>query len=83
MELNPHALTPNQLTRLVNATPLGCTASEARIYRHRHAAGAAIGDGRTIDLIRYVAWLFVAWWERRHPVAPAGEAPNATKPTCA
>jgi hypothetical protein len=57
-------LRPTELARLLNSTPLGEVTSERQLLRHRTRAGYRIGDGRTMDLFRYVAWLA---HERRKP----------------
>jgi hypothetical protein len=51
-------LRPLQLCRLLNATPLGEVIGEREIYRHNARIGFRIGDGKCIDLFRYVGWLF-------------------------
>jgi hypothetical protein len=50
-------LSPTELVRLVNSRPLGTVLSAARLHRQMNQAGLRIGDGRTIHLVRYVAWL--------------------------
>jgi len=50
-------LRPSDLCRLLNSTPLGEVISERQLHRHRTRAGLRIGDGRHVDLLRYVAWL--------------------------
>jgi hypothetical protein len=50
-------LSPTELVRLVNSTPLGTVLSAPRLHRQMNQAGLRIGDGRTIHLVRYVAWL--------------------------
>lgn len=65
MALNPHGLKPLELLRLMNSTPLEATLSRDRFFQQRARAGLAIGDGQTIDLIRYAAWMFLEWRERR------------------
>ena len=57
MAANPRRLRPTEVCRLLNSTPLGEVISERQLHRHRTRAGARIGDGRTIDLLRYTAWL--------------------------
>jgi len=54
--IDPRRLKPTQLVQLLNSTPLGEVINERQLYRHRARAGLRIGDGRTIDLLRYVAW---------------------------
>jgi len=55
--IDPRRLRPTQLARLLNSTPLGEVVSERQLHRHRTRAGFRIGDGQTVDLFRYVAWL--------------------------
>ena len=70
--IDPRRLRPSQLVQLLNSTPLGEVANERTLYRHRARAGLRIGDGRTVDLLRYVAWLVL---ERHRPKAePEGPA---------
>jgi hypothetical protein len=56
-KLDPRALRPAELARLLNSTPLGEVVRSHVIYRQRNRAGYRIGDGKTVDLVRYVAWL--------------------------
>jgi len=53
--IDPRHLKAAQLVQLLNSW--GEVISERQLYRHRARAGLRIGDGRTIDLLRYVAWL--------------------------
>jgi hypothetical protein len=62
--IDPRRLKPTQLVQLLNSTPLGEVANERTLYRHRARAGLRIGDGKTVDLLRYVAWLVI---ERHRP----------------
>jgi hypothetical protein len=55
--IDPRNLKPSDLARLLNSTPLGAVVDERQLYRHRMRAGYRIGDGRRVDLFRYVAWL--------------------------
>ena len=57
MAIDPRRLGPTQLCRLLNSTPLGEVISDRQLYRHRTRAGYRIGDGKQVDLLRYVAWL--------------------------
>jgi len=50
-------LKPTQFLELINKTPLGEVISDRQLRRHRDRAGWRFGDGRTVDLLRYVAWL--------------------------
>ncbi len=64
-------LRPSELCRLLNSTPLGEVVNERQLHRHRTRAGLRIGDGRHVDLLRYVAWLV---GERHAPKPmPAGD----------
>jgi len=67
--LDPRALRPAELARLLNSTPLGEVVQAHTLYRQRNRAGYRIGDGRTVDLVRYVAWLA----RERHEPRPARE----------
>lgn len=57
MAIDPRNLKPSELCRLLNSTPLGEVTSERQLYRQRMRAGYRIGDGRSVDLLRYAAWL--------------------------
>lgn len=65
MAIDPFAMKPSELVRLMNSTPLGATLNRERAYRLRDRAGLEFGDGTTIDLIRYTVWLFHEWRARR------------------
>jgi hypothetical protein len=69
---DPRRLRPSELCRLLNSTPLGEVLSERQLHRHRTRAGNRVGDGRHIDLLRYVAWLV----QTRH--APPRESEGDT-----
>ena len=58
MAIDPRNLKPFDLARLLNSTPLGTVIDERVLHRHRTMAGYRIGDGKRLDLFRYVAWLF-------------------------
>ena len=57
MASDPRKLRPSELCQLLNSTPLGEVINERQLHRHRTRAGLRIGDGRFVDLLRYVAWL--------------------------
>ncbi|MCK6458235.1 MAG: hypothetical protein L6Q92_17110, partial [Phycisphaerae bacterium] len=60
MTIDPRRLRPTQLVQLLNSTPMGEVIGERQLHRHRTRAGLRItstADPRTIDLLRYVAWL--------------------------
>ena len=65
MAIDVRQLRPTELVRLLNSTPLGEVISERQLYRHRYRAGFRIGDGRHVDLFRYVAWLVAIRHDRR------------------
>ena len=66
MAIDPRKLRPSDLCRLLNSTLRGEVISERQLYRHRQRAGFRIGDGKHVDLFRYVAWLV----EVRHQPKP-------------
>jgi len=63
--VDPRHLRTSELALLLNSTPLGTVVDTARLHRHRTLAGFRIGNGRRIDLLRYVAWLFDRHSDRR------------------
>src|SRR5690349_5049042 len=75
MAIDPRKLKSSELCRLLNSTPLGEVINERQIYRHRSRAGFQIGDGRHIDLFRYVAWLVQI---RHAPKPPKDPDPYGT-----
>lgn len=70
MAIDPRQLKPSELCRLLNSTPLGEVINERKLYRHRTRAGYRIGNDRTVDLLRYAAWLFQI---RHQPSQPPPE----------
>ncbi len=70
MVSDPRRLKPSELCRLLNSTPLGEVTSERQLYRHRQRAGARIGDNKTVDLLRYCAWLHIL----RHTPRPTSDS---------
>jgi len=68
--MDPRRLRPSELARLLNSTPLGTVIDERQLYRHRTRAGYRIGEGKHVDLFRYVAWLV----ELRHAPKPEPQA---------
>jgi hypothetical protein len=79
---DPTKLKPGEIVRLLNSTPRGPVTDGRRLAAHREAAGLRIGDGRTVDLFRYAAWLFGRWLDRRPPssdsASRSAEPPTAT-----
>ncbi|MCK6485449.1 MAG: phage terminase large subunit family protein [Phycisphaerae bacterium] len=72
MTIDPRRLRPTQLVQLLNSTPMGEVIGERQLHRHRTRAGlriTATADPRTIDLLRYVAWLA----SERHKPRPEPE----------
>jgi hypothetical protein len=57
MAVDPRHLRPADAARLLNSTSLGAVLSERQLHRHRTRAGFRVGDGKTIDMVRYLAWL--------------------------
>ncbi len=75
MAIDPRQLKPAELCRLLNSTPLGEVISERQLHRHRTRAGYRIGDGKTVDLLRYAAWLVIERHERLAAEASAEDEP--------
>jgi len=55
--LDPRRLRPSQLIQLLNSTPVGPVLTGPGLKRIRDLAGLRIGDGQSIDLLRFTAWL--------------------------
>lgn len=55
---------------MINSTPLGNVTTAQRLGYHRNEAGYRIGDGKKVDMIRYLAWLVI----RRHSERREGTA---------
>jgi hypothetical protein len=53
---DPRKLKPSELCRLLNSTPMGEVLSDRQLHRHRMRAGNRIGDGKHVDLLRYIAY---------------------------
>jgi hypothetical protein len=66
MPFNAQKPRPGELCQLLNSTPLGEVINLAQLRQQRSRAGMRIGDGQSIDLIRYVGWLV---YERHAPKA--------------
>ena len=58
--INLNKMTPAAATRLLNSTPLGTVMGERQVSRHLARAGYRISgdaEGKTVSLLKYVAWL--------------------------
>ena len=73
MAIDPRQLGPSQLVGLLNSTALGEVLSVRQLHRHRERAGFRIGDGKTVDLLKYVAWLVC----NRHEPKPESDGPTS------
>lgn len=80
------ALKPATAIRLINANPHGLRISERTLRIHMNVAGLNIGDGVTVDLVRYAYWLATERRRRRKsepaapPAAPASAPPPPSTP---
>jgi hypothetical protein len=63
---DPRRLKPGRFVQLLNSTPQGRVLDDRRLRDFRAEAGARIGDGPTVDLIKFSAWLAI----RRHLEPP-------------
>ena len=75
---DPRKLKPGQLCSLLNSTPLGTVITTLRLKKHRDRAGLRIGDGKTVDLLRYAAWLIQ---QRRRGSSGGSSGPNVSQET--
>ena len=67
--MNPRKLSIGDLAQLLNSSPAGPVTTEPALRRHRTLAGFRIGDGKSFDLVRYIAWLF---WETHTAASGSG-----------
>ncbi len=58
MRLNLQKLSVPEVARVLNSTPVGEVISPRVVYRHLNRAGLKVGDGRSVHVVRYAAWLF-------------------------
>jgi hypothetical protein len=54
---DPRRLRPIEVCRLLNSTPLGEVITEQDLRNHRVRAAQRLGAGRSVDMLRYTAWL--------------------------
>lgn len=71
-KLDPRALRPAELVRLLNSTPLGEVVRAYHVHAKQNRAGYRIGDGSRIDLVRYTAWLTGEWEAMKKGVDQGG-----------
>lgn len=57
MPTDPRNLKPGEFCQLVNSTPIGDVLTEPQLRRQRNQAGLRVGSGKTVDLIKYTAWI--------------------------
>jgi hypothetical protein len=77
---DPKRIKPGQLCRILNSTPLGHVLKDRTLRAHREAAGHRIGDDKSIDFLRYTAWLLLEARDLPPPAtsADAGDDDEAT-----
>jgi hypothetical protein len=68
---DPRKLKPGELVRLINSSPLGQVLTDRVLRKQRDRAGHRIGDGKSIDLFRFAAWLGDAHHQARGKAAAA------------
>ncbi len=78
MAIDPRQLRPSQLVQLLNSTSLGTVVGERQLHRHRSRAGLRIGDGRRVDLLKYLAWLRIEIDDRRQASRAIASVPRLT-----
>jgi len=74
---DPRKLKPGEVCRLLNSTPQGAVLDDRKLRGHRTRAGSRIGDGRTIDLVRYAGWLAAERYREPPPVAAVSRETGA------
>lgn len=79
MRIDLQKIRPVELVRLLNSTPMGEVVQPYQLSRHRSKAGYRIGDGKSVDLYRYAAWLRNEVMERREIAAASSDPYEAVK----
>jgi hypothetical protein len=64
-KVNAQSLKPAALMRLLNTAGFGTVLTEHRLRRHRNQAGYQIGTEKTINLIKYAAWLTLHFFREK------------------
>lgn len=78
--IDPRSLRPALALRILNSSRVAPAIDERRFRAHMDLAGHRVGDGRRVDLPRYVAWSFRelvaerSRGQRREPPPPASDA---------
>ncbi|NLT14736.1 MAG: hypothetical protein GXY05_10395 [Clostridiales bacterium] len=75
--INPNKMPPASATRVLNSTPLGQVLGERQIYRHLQQAGYRIAgdaEGKTVNLVKYAAWLADKKKEKRDKDEKGGKS---------
>ena len=75
MKIDVQKIRPSSLVRMLNSTPLGSVINERDLREHRNNAGFRVGDDRSVNLIRYCAWLAA----RRHEGEQKERTPRTLK----
>lgn len=60
-KINPTQIKPAELIRILNSAGFGTVLTDSTLRRHRNTAGYTIGDDKSVDLLRYAAWLMQAY----------------------
>jgi len=75
--VNLQRLSVPETSRVLNSTPLGEVTKPRLVRIHLDRAGLRIGDGRTINIVRYAAWL--AALRKRQPGDSSAQQTYAQK----
>ena len=79
MKFNPTKIKPAELIRILNSAGFGEVISGSTLHRHRNRAGYAIGDGQTVDLLRYAAWMTGLYLEPKAPKQDYADKKEASR----
>jgi hypothetical protein len=66
-KINPTQIKPAELIRILNSAGFGTVLTDSTLRRHRNSAGYTIGDDKTVDLLRYAAWLMQVYMAPPEP----------------
>lgn len=80
---DPRRARPGQVVQLLNSTPVGEVVNDRMLRGWRSAAGSRVGDAKTVDILRLIAWLVTRYHlpKPEHVVRSAREVATHFKVT--
>lgn len=72
---DPHKLRPGEILHFLNSSSRGKVLDDRRLRLDRQEAGQRVGDSKTVDLLKYLAW--IRWKREEARAKPAAEGEPA------